>query len=434
MVKQARKNANGTGGKPYQDARGRWVADITVGWTSTGARQRKRVYGRSAGHVTDLVRGILNRRDDGTLVIGATPTLDAWTRHWLEVILPAAGRKPNTIRGYRGKLSPWVWGTPLGRMQVKKVRAEHVEALYQRMYDEGLSSTSVLQMHRILHRAFKVAFQRGFVGSNPVDKLDAPSPAKFAAKPFPLAEARALFQAACDEGDARAAFSLIFGPRQAERIGLGWDDVDLKTGRVQFTRALNRVTYTHGCGDTPCGKAQARSCPARVGGPEFDTLKSDSGSRQVIMPKQLTEVMRRHRAAQMAARTPRWAPFTDRHGVTVDLVFAQPSGRPHTGKEDLALWHRFLAEHGAEQVRTHDARHTAASVLLALGVDPRVVMDQMGWSQAAMLKRYQHVMDELREEVASKLEAAMSVPAEPSRPEPPKVVSMAAFKARRSGA
>lgn len=42
-------------------------------------------------------------------------------------------------------------------------------------------------------------------------------------------------------------------------------------------------------------------------------------------------------------------------------------------------------------VRQHDARHTAATLLLALGVDQRVVRDILGHSSVAMTMHYQHV-------------------------------------------
>lgn len=50
--------------------------------------------------------------------------------------------------------------------------------------------------------------------------------------------------------------------------------------------------------------------------------------------------------------------------------------------------------------RPHDARHTAATVLLLLGVDRRVVMDIMGWSTITMAERYEHVTAQLRHDVA----------------------------------
>ena len=57
--------------------------------------------------------------------------------------------------------------------------------------------------------------------------------------------------------------------------------------------------------------------------------------------------------------------------------------------------------------RIHDLRHGCAAYLLATGVDQRVVMDIMGWSQVSMLKRYQHVRRPMLKDAAARLEAVM---------------------------
>jgi integrase len=53
--------------------------------------------------------------------------------------------------------------------------------------------------------------------------------------------------------------------------------------------------------------------------------------------------------------------------------------------------------------RLHDARHTAATVLLVLGVPERTVMSVMGWSSTTMAARYQHVTDPIRRDVADRI-------------------------------
>ena len=53
--------------------------------------------------------------------------------------------------------------------------------------------------------------------------------------------------------------------------------------------------------------------------------------------------------------------------------------------------------------RLHDARHTAATVLLMLGVPERAVMDFMGWSDPKMVKRYTHIVAALRNDIASRI-------------------------------
>lgn len=54
--------------------------------------------------------------------------------------------------------------------------------------------------------------------------------------------------------------------------------------------------------------------------------------------------------------------------------------------------------------RLHDARHTAATVLLMLGVPERAVMGLMGWSTTVMAARYQHMVDAVRTDVARQVD------------------------------
>jgi integrase len=53
--------------------------------------------------------------------------------------------------------------------------------------------------------------------------------------------------------------------------------------------------------------------------------------------------------------------------------------------------------------RLHDARHTAATVLLILGVPERAAMGLMGWSSSAMAARYQHITGAIRGDVAERV-------------------------------
>jgi len=55
------------------------------------------------------------------------------------------------------------------------------------------------------------------------------------------------------------------------------------------------------------------------------------------------------------------------------------------------------------ELRLHDARHSAATMLLVLGVPERTVMGVMGWSSTSMAARYQHVTDPIRRDVAARM-------------------------------
>jgi len=89
-------------------------------------------------------------------------------------------------------------------------------------------------------------------------------------------------------------------------------------------------------------------------------------------------------------------------------VFAQPNGRPIDPRSDHRAWRDLLSAAGVRPARLHDARHTAATVMLTLGVPARVVMEVLGHSQISLtLGTYSHVMPELATDAAERVGEAL---------------------------
>ena len=61
-----------------------------------------------------------------------------------------------------------------------------------------------------------------------------------------------------------------------------------------------------------------------------------------------------------------------------------------------------------EKIVFHSLRHSAASLMLAAGVDARTIMDLFGWSTMAMLQRYTHPGAEAKARAVASLGAAMN--------------------------
>jgi integrase len=106
----------------------------------------------------------------------------------------------------------------------------------------------------------------------------------------------------------------------------------------------------------------------------------------------------RHRAEQSAERE-RAAQLWRDSGC----VFTTQRGEPINPSTDYHHWKRLLTTAGIRDGRLHDARRTAATVLLILGVPERTVMGLMGWSTTAMAARYQHITGAIRGDVADRV-------------------------------
>jgi hypothetical protein len=82
----------------------------------------------------------------------------------------------------------------------------------------------------------------------------------------------------------------------------------------------------------------------------------------------------------------------------------QPAGRPIDPRADHDEWKTLLAEANVRDARLHDARHTAATMLLVLRVPLPAIMEVMGWGDAAVAKRYVHVPTEVVAGIADQVE------------------------------
>ena len=103
--------------------------------------------------------------------------------------------------------------------------------------------------------------------------------------------------------------------------------------------------------------------------------------------------MERRRAAQL------W--------VDDGWIFTDETGGPINPRTDWDAWKRLLKSAGVRDGRLHDARHTAATVLLLLGVHERTIMGVLGSSTTAMASRYTHLVALIHSDVASRLDGLL---------------------------
>lgn len=166
-------------------------------------------------------------------------------------------------------------------------------------------------------------------------------------------------------------------------------------------RSRRRPHYAHGCGDT-CER-KAGYCPQRERtNPETADTKSRAGRRAVGLPPQLVDLLRTHMIRQDAERAKAGGEWTEE-----GWLFATETGRGTSPRTDYDDWKELLSGAKVRDGRLHDARHTAATVLLILGVSERAVMGLMGWSSTAMAARYQHMVDTVRTNVAEQVDGLL---------------------------
>ncbi len=380
----------------YQDKDGRWHGRVSMGTRDDGRPDRRHVRGGTKAEVLRKVRDLEKARDAGTArKPGRAWTVEQWLTHWVENIAAPVVRE-NTLAGYR--VAVRVHLIPgVGAHRLDKLQPEHLEKLYVRMQKNGSAAATAHQAHRTIRTALNEAVRRGHLARNPATLAKAPRLADEEIEPYTIEDVRRILAAARSRrNSARWAIALALGLRQGEALGLRWTDVDLKAGSLIVRRARQRPRYVHGC-DGTCSQARAGYCPDRKPArAETADTKSRYGRRTVGLPNELVSLLIRQRDEQ--AREREAAGQLWREG---GWVFATPTGAPVNPSTDYHEWKRLLKAAGVRDARLHDARHTAATVLLVLGVAQRAVMGLMGWADGSMAARYQHITDRVRRDVAN---------------------------------
>ena len=382
----------------YKGKDGKWHGRVTVGVRDDGKPDRRHVERKTEVEVIKAVRELERERDKGTVTkAGQTWTVETWMTCWLEHIAPAKAGD-NALDAYETAIRVHII-PGIGAHKLKKLEPEHLERLYAKMQANGSAAGTAHQAHRTLRTALGAAFKRGHIGRNVASLAEPPKVNEEEVEPYTMEEVKMLLKAA--EGrrnGARWAVALALGLRQGEVLGLRWSDVDLEKKELRIRQSRLRPKWVHGCKGGKCGQ-QAGFCPQRKNVRKTTKApKSKAGRRRVGLPDQLVTVLRHHREEQERER--------ERAGnlwVDEGWVFAKMNGEAVVPNTDYKNWLRLLEAAGVQRKRLHDARHTAATVLLILGVPERTVMGLMGWSSTSMTKRYQHLTDDIRQGVAKRI-------------------------------
>ena len=173
------------------------------------------------------------------------------------------------------------------------------------------------------------------------------------------------------------------GMRMGELLGLKWEDLDKEQAALHIQRQLTRL---HGIG--------LRLMPP----------KTKAATRRIDLGQQSLEVLKQHQERQfqdMATAGDRWEEN--------DLIFASTIGTFINPSNLRREFKPLLKKAGLPQIRFHDLRHTAASLMLNNGVPVIVVSRRLGHAQPSItLDVYAHLIPSKQQEAAALMDELLT--------------------------
>lgn len=258
-----------------------------------------------------------------------------------------------------------------GHIKTKDIQYAHL----QRYIDDLAGDLKVKSLKKhlvVINGALEDAERRGIISSNPARLVQMPREAeKFVGNTLNEEEAKEALSAAQEEGEPMYAIvilGMVYGLRRSEMCGLRWKDIDFENG------------YIHVCNTVVKGKS---------GHIEEESTKTEKSNRYLPLIGFTIPYFRDLLQQQISS------------GSKCDKVCQLSDGSPVLPDYMTHKYKEFLAAHSLPDIRVHDMRHTAASLLAAHDATPQQAQEFLGHeSISTTLDIYTHCLDESKRKTA----------------------------------
>ncbi|MDF5758807.1 tyrosine-type recombinase/integrase [Spongiactinospora sp. TRM90649] len=195
-----------------------------------------------------------------------------------------------------------------------------------------------------------------------------------------------------------ALFRLIAlrGLRRGEAVGLRWRDVNAAAGVIGVHWQITQLGWT----------------------PIQGKPKTDASDRTIAVDAETLAALQAHRARQARERLALGEDWID-----TGFAFTDELGRPLHPQYVTDQFYLLVYEAGLPPIRLHDLRHGAASLMLAAGVELKVVQETLGHVSSTFTRdTYTSVFPEVAAAAAESTAALVSSSRRPSGPRRLRVV------------
>jgi integrase len=361
-------------------SKGSWQIQIYTGTGPDGKLRRhfETVRGRKSDAQRRLTE-LLSSLDKGVYTPPGKLTVAEHLHNWLEGYVKT-NCSQRTLDGYQSIIEHHLIPA-LGDTQLKQLHPQMIQAYYGKAC-ETLSTRTVYKYHRVLSQSLKYAVRQGYLGRNPAELVDPPSPRKKSMRTLTPFEVEVFFENSQDTYYYPVYYTAVSsGLRQAELLGLRWRDIDLDMLSISVSQVLYK----------------------RRGICVFKEPKTAHSRRRVAMTPKLALFLREYKAERERLYLELGKPLT-----LDDLVFTSVAGKPVDPGVLSHAFGKMAKQAGLNGVRFHDLRHTFASLMLLRGAKPKVISEALGHSSVAFtMDVYSHIIDGMQSDAMALLDEVL---------------------------
>jgi integrase len=363
-------------GSIFQRGDGRWVARIAAGYDQNGKRLRKTVYGLTKKEVQDKLLELHQRKKTGQLPATSKVTVAEFLKQWLEDVARVKVEESTYIR-YEQLIRIHI-NSRIGGIKLERLTTSDADNIYSEMERANLSTRMRRFVHTLLSEALDQAIKWGLVVRNVCDTATPPMLVQDEMICLDAIQAARLLKASKkDRLHAMYVVAVTTGMRQGELLALKWGDIDLIAKKLTVKRTITAKQ-------------------------KIKKPKSKKSLRTIDLSEMVVDALEKHRKLCLATGLAgsEWV-FPDTNGGLLRRQnFVRRSFKP------------LVKASGVPDIRFHDLRHAAATLMLGAGINPKIVSETLGHASVAFtLDTYGHVMPGMGREAADKMGSLFAVKA-----------------------
>lgn len=275
----------------------------------------------------------------------------------------------------------------IGHLRLDALVPADIRKVTHAQEDAGLALTTMQRTHAVLGKLLTDAVAEGYLVPQRARETDSPGAGHSPRQPLSAAAAKKVLAVASARPDAsRWVAALVEGLRPAEALGLTWEMVDLEAETMTLAWQLKALPYVE-FRQPESGFRVPRGFESRqiYGAYHLVRPKTRSGSRVVPLVPWLAESL---------------TSWVDQAPVSpFGLVWPREDGKPRSAEQDRRQWNEIadeagvtvtLADGSSRRPLLYEARHTAATLLLASGADETTIKAVLGHSSVLSTQAYLH--------------------------------------------
>lgn len=334
--------------------------------------------GRNKKDAERRLAELQNQLNQGTYQPQKPITFDVFSQQWLkEYAQPKV--KLTTMRSYKNMIR--VHLKPVfEHKQIGAMTTQDIYVFRAKLLEKGRSRKTANNALTLLKTIMKYAKRCGFVYRNAAEDVEPLKVDKKEAEALNPQELQLLLKKAEEPYKTLFLAAAFTGMRRGELLGLQWGDIDWNKNLIYVRRALVWAN----------AKDEQGTDGHRW---LFDTPKSRSSKRSIVMSPKLKDALTLHRLSCPASPH--------------DLVFCGKDGQPMD--PDNMVKREFMPTLGSAGIRHvpfHALRHTYATLLIEQKENIKFIQSQLGHASIQMtMDQYGHVLPQSSHGVGERLDA-----------------------------